>query len=306
MDNATQRKNVACLRVRSLSIFFLLTMATLDGNAQTVISLDSSSIAIGSQATLMVKNASSYPTLDALSQGDIEALTQRFDTSTATQYTTLTCFEEGEHWLHVTESDSILLTVRDVPNVDTASAEIRDIADIADEPYTFWEIFRWFLLAIGIAALIAAIVYVVKRIKAHKPIIEMPKAPPLPPDTRALKALEDLRQRQLWQQGLVKEYHTDLTDIVRAYLEEAHSIPSTDMTTDETLEAFTQQLKGIVPGQDYDTLYNMLGRMLRTADMVKFAKSEPLPYEHDQSMTDAVALIKTLATPPDNELGVKS
>lgn len=280
-------------------LLLIAIILTQVGYAQTIVKIDSSSILIGNQATLSIQNAATYPTTEALSQGDIVALAQRFDTATATQYTTITCFEEGEHWIRISENDSILLTVNDVANVDTSKTEIKDIADVMDESYTFWEIFRWILLALGIIALILATIYIVSRIRAKKPIIPIPQAPPVPADIKALRALEELRTRQLWQQGLTKEYHTGVTDIVRSYLEEAWDIPSTDMTSDETLEGFeSQMLKkalAVSSKDELSTMYEKLKRMLKLADMVKFAKSEPLSYEHDQSMADAVELVKRMS-----------
>ena len=35
----------------------------------------------------------------------------------------------------------------------------------------------------------------------------------------------------------------------------------------------------------------MLGQILQTADMVKFAKSEPAPYQHDLAMKQAVDFV---------------
>ena len=42
----------------------------------------------------------------------------------------------------------------------------------------------------------------------------------------------------------------------------------------------------------------MLRQILTTADMVKFAKSEPLPYEHDRSMSNAVAFVQQTVPQP--------
>ena len=88
---------------------------------------------------------------------------------------------------------------------------------------------------------------------------------------------------------MVKEYHTRLTDIVRNYLEETYGIQSTEMTSDQTLEAF----QGTAVCTEQTS--SMLSQMLQTADMVKFAKSQPLPYQHDLSMKQAVEFVKLTA-----------
>lgn len=264
--------------------------------AQVRLALDSTSIMIGSQATLTISGTTQYPTIEDLTQGDIEALRQWFDTINGVdqQHTLFTCFEEGEHYIKVGD-DSILLVVNDVANVDTASLDIKDIAGIIEEPYTFWEWIsemlenpwvKWPLIALltlGVGGLVAW--YVIKRRRANMPLIALPKAPEKTPDQRALEALELLRTRQLWQQGKAKDYHTELTDILRRFLEESYAIPSTEMTTDQTLEAF----EGTEVCND-DNL-GQLRRALQLADMVKFAKREPLPHEHDLSMSDAKSFV---------------
>ena len=250
--------------------------------------LDSTTIMLGDQTVLAIEPTNLYPTLDDLSNNDIVAVNQWTDSTSGNFCTALTSFEEGEHWLHI-GLDSVLITVKDVPNVDTTNTNIRDIANILRQPYTFGEIAKVVGIVLGILALVAAIVFVIIRLKRHKPIISIPQAPPLPADVRALNALEELRQQQLWQQGLVKEYHTQLTDIVRNYLEETYDIPSTEMTSDQTLDAFHGCS---VYSEESDSL---LRQMLQTADMVKFAKSQPQPYQHDLSMTQAVNFIKLTA-----------
>ena len=250
--------------------------------------LDSTSFLIGDQAELVIQSNAVPPSLEDLSNNDIIAVRQWIDSVDGSLHTAITSFEEGEHWYHI-GADSILLTVRDVVGVDTTSSNIKDIAGILRQPYTFGEIAKVVGIILGILALIAAAVFVFLRIKNHKPIIALPQEPPLPPDTRALNALESLRQQQLWQQGKVKEYHTQLTDILRNYLEETYGIQSTEMTTDQTLEAFRSSIAF------KEDAYAQLRQILQTADMVKFAKSEPLPYQHDLSMSQAVDFVKTIA-----------
>lgn len=281
---------------RLITLLIILTAGTMALWAQDSVQglqlrhyqyrLDSTTFMIGDQTVLTIEPTDIYPTMEELSNNDIVAVRQWTDSASGSFCTALTCFEEGEHWLHVGD-DSVMLTVKDVPNVDTTNANIRDIADIMRQPYTFGEIAKVAGIVLGILAVLAAIVYIIIRLKNHKPIIEIPQAPPLPPHTRALNSLEELRQKQLWQQGKAKEYHTELTDIVRKYLEEAYGIQSVEMTTDQTLDAF-----GGCAAHTAET-ESLLRQMLQTADMVKFAKSEPLPYQHDLSLTQAVKFVQS-------------
>lgn len=275
--------------MKRVSLFLVVLTMGMLASAQAVYQLDSNNITIGDQVTLTISGESNYRTMEELSQNGVLALKQTYDSVNHLQFTTITSFDEGEHSIKFGDEDSIVLAVNDVEGVDTVNIEVKDIADIIKVRYTFWEIFRWILLGLAVVAVVVAIVYVIKRLKAHKPIIELHVEPPIPPDTRALNALEELRRKELWQAGKLKEYYTELTDIVRNYLEEAWDIPSTDMTSDETLEAFAGS-KAYCETND-----TKLRQILKTADMVKFAKSEPLPNEHTQAMNYATEFVVSLS-----------
>ncbi|MBQ7280701.1 MAG: hypothetical protein IJR13_08300 [Bacteroidales bacterium] len=277
-------------------LFILALVCAVLATAQTPYMMDTATIVIGDQTTLTISDSTRFLSSQRLSQGPIVVVEQHIDTFATKgerqmqQRNVLTCFDTGIFTLHLTEQDSVRLVVLDMQGVDTASAEIRDIASIMREPYTFWEIARWILLVLVVAA---AAWYAVRRYRRRTPppaVVEPQEEKRREPaDISALRDIEALRQRQLWQQGKVKEYHTELTDILRRYLEEAYAIRSTEMTSDETLDAFSATRAYSV---DAATL---LRQILRTADMVKFAKSEPQPYEHDRSMTNAIDFIRLTA-----------
>jgi hypothetical protein len=250
--------------------------------------LSDDTIQLGGQTTLTVTNARLYPTPEILNNNTIEVVgEQTFDTAKHTQSTVLTSFEPGVHYVMLSAVDSMPLVVLDVDVDTTARADIKDIADIERAPYSFWEIFRWVLLGLGIIALglLGWWLY------THRKKIQEVLGPHEPVDTRtpeerALDSLEELRRKQLWQAGRVKEYHTELTDIVRRFIEEATGIRATELTSDETIEA--------VERGEWRVESSLLRSIFTTADLVKFAKSEPQPYEHDHSMNQAAEFVKML------------
>ncbi len=254
---------------------------------QAVATLSSDTIALGDQTTLSIQRARTYPSTEQLSQNGIVALSQEFDSSNHTMLTKLTSFEPGIHYVKLSPDDSLQLTVLDV-DVDTTTAEIRDIAPIEKVPYTFWEIFRWFLLGLIIIALGFGGWWFWKKWKSGQVAewINPTVVDNRTPEERALENLEELRQRQLWQSGRVKEYHTALTDTVRSFIKEATGIRATEMTSDETIEEVESGKWSVESG--------LLRDIFTTADLVKFAKSEPLPHEHDRSMSEAVEFVKSL------------
>jgi hypothetical protein len=265
---------------------------------QAVATLANDTIALGDQTTLTVRNALTFPSTDLLSQNGVVALKQNFDTAARSQTTVITSFEPGEHYIKLSDEDSLLLVVTDV-EIDSATAELRDIAPIERVPYTFWEVFRWVLLGLVVTAAAFGIWWLLKH---RKDIVETfhetsPKDTRTP-EERALQTLEALRVERLWQSGRVKEYHTRLTDAVRQFIEESTGIRATDMTSDECVDALTG--KNINVGALRD--------IFNTADMVKFAKSEPSPHEHERSMDEAVKFVGEMwqaVKPAENKEEVK-
>lgn len=275
--------------MKQLIIIILLSIQTQLAQAQIKYAIDSTEMMIGDQVTLTITGESHHPTLDQLAQGDIEVVRQWIDTSenssSGVSYKyRLTCFEEGEHWIHLSPTDSIMLKVNDVSDVDTTDVTIKDIAEIIKEPVTFREILPW----IAIALFAAGLIYVLISVLRKKPIITVPQAKAIPPHETALSELTRLKERQLWQNGMAKRYHTELTDIVRNYIEQVCGIRVTDMTTDQTIEAIQERFP------QNKEIQEILQRILTTADLVKFAKSEPLPHEHELSMSQAVTLVNTI------------
>ena len=283
------------MNTKRLIILTSALLFTAGVSAQAVASLQADTIALGDQTTLSIRNALNYPSAEMLSQDGIVALGQTFDTATRTQYTVVTSFEPGTHYLRLSPDDSLPLVVTDV-EVDTAAMEPRDIMPIERIPYSFWEIFRWVLLVLAVAAVAFGVWWLMKHRKQVQQILGMGEpVDNRTPEERALQSLDELRAEKVWQSGKVKEYHTRLTDIVRSFIEESTGIRATEMTSEDCVNALTMECSGkdvatTITQSHIDTLKDIFA----IADLVKFAKSEPLPHEHERSMDNAVMLVKAL------------
>lgn len=254
--------------------------------AQAVATLHDDTIALGDQTTLTVRRALNYPSADQLSRDGIVALEQEFDSGAHTQTTVITSFEPGLHYVRLSPDDSLPLVVTDV-EIDSTNAELRDLAPLQRIPYTFWEIFRWVLLVWAVAIVAIVVWWLVERKRRHGSIIVHHEPQDTrTPEERALQTLDELRQRRLWQQGKQKEYHTELTDAVRRFIEESTGIRATELTSDETVEAVTYGT--------WDVDCAPLRDIFATADLVKFAKSEPQAHEHERSMDEAVRFVQQM------------
>jgi hypothetical protein len=167
--------------------------------------------------------------------------------------------------------------------VDTTKS-IKDIKGPLSVPWTFMEILPYLIGIILLAAIIWFVIYYIRKRRRGEALIDFSK-PKLPPHEEAMKALEALRNKKLWQNNKVKEYYTELTEIIRIYIEKRFGIIAMEMTTDEIAVSF----KTIdIP----DPLKMKLNESLVLADLVKFAKAHPLPNEHDICLDNAFEFVK--------------
>jgi hypothetical protein len=169
---------------------------------------------------------------------------------------------------------SILEVIRVKIAPQDTTAKIFDIIKPYKAPVTFGEILPWLL----IAALLGAIVWAVIRYlpKLRKSAAEQNVfVPSDPAHVIAFRELERLKSEELWQKGETKKYYTELTEILRQYLENRFRVYSLELTTAETLEALVKT------GFKKNGSYNDLKTVLTGADLVKFAKYNPVASENE-------------------------
>ena len=150
-------------------------------------------------------------------------------------------------------------------------------------------IFRWVLLALAIAGIGIGGYYLISYLRRRYgdvPAVVVPTEPLRPADEVALEKLNAIREQKIWQSGQVKEYYTQLTDVVREYIARRFEVSSTEQTSDETLRAMRVLLT------DKKELYDNLRKMLTLADLVKFAKWTTTPDENEISLRNAYTFVK--------------
>jgi len=171
-------------------------------------------------------------------------------------------------------TDKILLEVADV-KVDTLKQKLFDIKPIAESEFQLSNFWRYFLIILLIFGIGILIYWLLKKYQNKKvEVIEELKSP----IERATILLKNLEKKELWQKGAVKEYYSELTDIARNYIEEAIEIPAMESTTSELILALRAASIKKKMTVSTETLEN-LERVLKQADLVKFAKSRPIDFE---------------------------
>ncbi|SHG64397.1 hypothetical protein [Flavobacterium defluvii] len=229
----------------------------------------------------------SYP-IDTVKKNDTYELIKKYG---------LTQFDSGKYTIPSIKilidkkpflSDSIRIEVANV-KVDTLQQKMYDIKDItaAEDGIGNW--WKYVLALLIILAIGAGIYWYVKKHQKKKIEEEVYKTP----IEKATSLLNNLEQKELVQKGEIKEYYSELTDIARNYIEEAIHIPAMESTTSELIQAIrtasTKKKMTLTP----ETVEN-LERVLRQADLVKFAKSKPLDFEITEDRNKIQKVILTL------------
>ncbi len=219
--------------------------------------------------------------------------------TTATYAYTLSCYDSagvtipGIPIFYRTTGDT---TLQEVPTnpvrfaVSTVKVDlqkgIKDVSAPIKIPFDW----RWFLVWIGAALLIAAIAYYLYRRYKKKKAAAASVRPvvKLLPHEEALSSLHQLEQEQLWQRGLVKEYHSAITEIIRRYFEKRFDMPAMELPTSEALELLKHRPES---APILDLTYGFLSN----ADMVKFAKFTPMNSVNEEMMKQAYEIVNETA-----------
>ena len=172
------------------------------------------------------------------------------------------------------ETDPIRIDVFTVP-VDT-TMDIHDIRNVEAAPFD-WKWVVYAILAFHALLLVVALLVWALRKKQVPVVIQGDLQLKSPPHILALEALVMLEDEKVWQNGRLKEYYTRLTDILRVYMDRRWGISTMELTSDEILNtSVVLQLKGENKEE--------LERVLRLADLVKFAKWQAIPSENEWAM----------------------
>ncbi|MGL2962562.1 hypothetical protein ACSVH2_01935 [Flavobacterium sp. RSB2_4_14] len=279
-----------------LYILFLLLSTSLFAQKVTT-SIDSTKKKIGAEFKLTLKtdvdtfskvkfpNAKFFGALEVIQSYKIDTVRNGARYELIKKYG-LTQFDSGKYTIpripilingKPSFSDSIKVEVNDV-KVDTLKQKMYDIKDIAvvESPLGNWWIYLLVLIAIGV---IGYYVYkfIKKRQNQEKPAEIVFKTP----IEKATTLLLQLESKELWQKGEIKSYYSELTDIARNYIEEEIHIPAMESTTSELIEGLRKAAKQKKLKLTNETVDN-LEKVLKQADLVKFAKVKPLDYEIEE------------------------
>nr|WP_321357799.1 hypothetical protein [uncultured Draconibacterium sp.] len=296
-----------------LKILFLFTAILIAGATQAqrikaTASLDSANILIGDQVKLFLevdhpKDVDvQFPVVPDTINSLIEVISRSgvdtFELDDETlmkqiQAYTITSFDSGSYrippyWFKIDvdgtidsiPSNGVTLNVYTM-EIDTTKGPT-DIKMPYGAPLTLKEVTPYILGVILIGAIIFFLLYSIKRKKNNKPIFARPEKPKEPAHIIALRELDRIKTEKMWQKGKTKQYYSELTDALREYIEDRFGIRAPEQTTDETIASFRAQ-KGVISDKNFANLT----QLMQMADLVKFAKYQPLPDDDNLSLVNA-------------------
>lgn len=294
--------------MKKILLYFLFTATVFAQQKQVLTSIDTTKNKIGAEFKLTFKtsvdtaskvvfpNIRNFGTLEVIHSYPIDTIKKNDRYELIKKYG-LTQFDSGRYTIpsvkilinnKVFLSDSLKVEVADV-KVDTLKQKMYDIKDIVpvkDGIGDWWKYLLGLVLLAGLGLLGS---WYFKNRQKGKIEEEIYKTP----IEKATTLLNNLEKKELWQHGEVKEYYSELTDIVRNYIEEAIEIPAMESTTSELIEGLkvaSQKKKMKLSKETIDNLFVVL----KQADLVKFAKSKPMDFEITEDRKKIERAIVTL------------
>lgn len=240
------------------------------------------------------------PDFHVIAEGPEDTIQGEGRRQTLTKEYLITCFREGiynidrvpalyadKNIIDTLLSEKPLFLTVTLPNpIDTVMRTIYDVKPPEKAPLLVSEFSGYLLWIVTAMCFAAAVAWFIYRAASKKGAgREHSSAPRELPHVLAMRELEAMHNLKLWQSGRYKQYYTQLTDIVRTYIEGRYGIGAMEMTSDEIMEAV-----GEVNLQRKN--YGELRSLLYTSDLVKFAKHVPDGDYNEKAWYDACSFVE--------------
>ncbi len=271
------------------SIFFFLFSFT--SYSQVKSSIDSTKIKIGEQITYKIEVETSpnklvvfpegqtFMPLEMIDSYPVDTIKNKDKYNLIKKYG-LTQFDSGAYTIPRQKiiigdktffTDSLKVEVNNIA-IDTTKQglyDIKPIIEVKEIGSDWWKYLLYTLLAL---AIVGGLLY--WFIWRKKPLTEAEQMALLPPYDRAKLALKKLDEANYLENEAIKDYYSELTFIIRKYLDEKVYDRALESTTDELINRLNLLKEGSQIDLSKEDIIN-LERILKRADLVKFAKSAP-------------------------------
>lgn len=199
---------------------------------------------------------------------------------------------KGNQELQTAYTNEVNFTVHTLKIIP--GGEIKDVKAPIKIPLDWKEILIWALIILIILG-IAFYFYQRYKKKKNQETAKVKKIIQKPPYVIAMYELRALEQQQLWQKGMIKDYHSRITEIIRRYFQDQFYLPALELTTSEVMQYLKQVRRAEII---INTTYNFLSN----ADLVKFAKFKPMASVNEEMMKQAVEIVEKTKPAPEKEI----
>ena len=280
------------MSLRSSVFFtFVLVFSSWFSFAQVTSSIDSTKIKIGAQITYKISvnaeantfvvfpEGQTFVPLEMIESYPIDTVKNKDKFNLIKKYG-LTQFDSGKYTIPRQKiiigdktffTDSLQVEINNVV-VDTTKQGLYDIKPIIEVKKQGGDWWKYLLIILLIIGTIGFLMY--WFIWRKKPLTEEEQIALLPPYDRAKLALKKLDDSKYLETEAIKEYYSELTFIIRKYLDEKVYDRALESTTDELISRLKLLKEGNQVDLSNDDIKN-LESILKRADLVKFAKSAP-------------------------------
>lgn len=259
--------------------------------------------------------------IEIIQTNTIDTISSNNNNITLAQNYIISCYDSGSFEIppqpFVYKNDTTTDTIYSQPLVlnsqtllvDTSKKDIKDIKAPINTPFSFQEFLKYYLpYFLGGIILLVILYFLYKYYKKRKQLQQTkPKKVYVPKEAAhiiAIRKLDELKEKKLWQNSLIKQYYIELTEILRNYLDDRFRFNAMEKTTFEiTFEIKEQKIFE-------QTELNLLSYILEYGDLAKFARYNPLPDENDKCLKNAYEFVNdtqltetdTEDTKPENKL----
>jgi len=273
------------------------------------VSFSNDSILIGQQTDLVIQLAKDknvnviFPLfadtllseLEIISNSEIDTMLSGKDIILTQKYH-VTAFDSGSftipsipfpvHFSGIKDTiHSLPVSLRvDRPEI-TPNSSFRDIKPAINTPVNFKEALPYILGGLVVILLAILAIFFFRKFFYKKKITDT-LITEIPPYILALEELQKLRSEKGWEKLSIKDYYTQLSGIVRTYIENQFAINALESTTCEILKRFEK-----VYGKNRD-IKNKLEELLQLSDLVKFAKEIPTPDMNLKNLDKAILFVE--------------
>lgn len=285
-------------------ILFLISAVSFAQNPKVKVDVETSQIRIGEQFNYRITvNETDNVILPKLELQGLEVIdSAKVDTlnNMLIQKYVITGFDSGAFVIPQQQvfirnqaylTDSLLINVATV-EIDTTKIKKYPIKSIKKEPFVFDDFKIYIYILLAALAIIGFWIYwfVIRKRKMEE---DTPTYRVMAPYEEAMFKLSELDEKLLWQNNKVKQYYSELTEIIRNYIERELKVPALEKTSDEIIEVLLDfnETKSINTTKEN---IQKLKELFREADLVKFAKSKPLAPEIEEDRKDAELIIHNL------------